>query len=99
MDVLNEALNRAGQIATPEIFNTDQGSQFTSLDFGALKDGALQSQWTAGPLDEHLSSSASGGRSLPGLTPDAPSRPNGSVGEWRLLLRPVSSAGQTPAEA
>jgi putative transposase len=36
LEALNEALARHGR---PEIFNTDQGSQFTSLDFtGVLKD-------------------------------------------------------------
>ena len=36
VDALNEALARYGR---PEIFNTDQGSQFTSCDFtGTLKD-------------------------------------------------------------
>ena len=36
LEALNEALARYGR---PEIFNTDQGSQFTSLDFtGTLKD-------------------------------------------------------------
>jgi len=36
VEALNEALSRYGK---PDIFNTDQGSQFTSLDFtGALKD-------------------------------------------------------------
>ncbi len=36
VEALNEALARHGR---PEIFNTDQGSQFTSCDFtGALKD-------------------------------------------------------------
>ncbi len=36
VEVLREALTRYGR---PEIFNTDQGSQFTSLDFtGVLKD-------------------------------------------------------------
>jgi len=35
VDALNEALDKYG---TPEIFNTDQGSQFTSLSFtGTLK--------------------------------------------------------------
>lgn len=33
LDAVNEAINRYG---TPEIFNTDQGSQFTSTDFVAL---------------------------------------------------------------
>ncbi len=33
LDALNEALARYGE---PEIFNTDQGSQFTSLDFTAV---------------------------------------------------------------
>ena len=36
VEALNEALSKYG---TPEIFNTDQGSQFTSFDFtGVLKD-------------------------------------------------------------
>jgi putative transposase len=39
IDALNEALAEHGR---PEIFNTDQGSQFTSLDFtGVLKDAAI----------------------------------------------------------
>jgi len=40
VDALEEALQR---YATPEIFNTDQGSQFTSLAFtGALKDAGIR---------------------------------------------------------
>ena len=36
VEALHEAMARYGK---PEIFNTDQGSQFTSLDFtGVLKD-------------------------------------------------------------
>jgi putative transposase len=39
VDALEEALDRYGR---PEIFNTDQGSQFTSLDFtGVLKDAGV----------------------------------------------------------
>ena len=39
LEALNEALDRHGK---PEIFNTDQGSQFTSLTFtGALKDAGV----------------------------------------------------------
>ncbi len=39
LEALNEALARHGR---PEIFNTDQDSQFTSLDFiGALKDAGV----------------------------------------------------------
>ncbi len=39
LEALNEALDRYGK---PEIFNTDQGSQFTSLAFtGALKDAGV----------------------------------------------------------
>ncbi len=39
VEALNEALGRYGR---PDIFNTDQGSQFTSLDFtGALKDAGV----------------------------------------------------------
>ncbi len=39
LEALNEALARHGR---PEIFNTDQGSQFTSLDFtGVLKDAGV----------------------------------------------------------
>ena len=40
MDALNEALTRYG---VPEIFNTDQGSQFTSREFTrALKDAGAR---------------------------------------------------------
>ena len=39
LEALNEALGRHGK---PEIFNTDQGSQFTSLAFtGVLKDAGV----------------------------------------------------------
>ena len=39
VEALNDALARYGR---PEIFNTDQGSQFTSLDFtGVLKDAGV----------------------------------------------------------
>ncbi len=39
IEALNDALTKYGR---PEIFNTDQGSQFTSLDFtGALKDAGV----------------------------------------------------------
>jgi putative transposase len=39
VEALNDALAR---YATPEIFNTDQGSQFTSLDFtGVLRDAGV----------------------------------------------------------
>ncbi len=37
VEALNEALSQYGK---PEIFNTDQGSQFTSLDFTAVLKGA-----------------------------------------------------------
>ncbi|MEO7369131.1 MAG: IS3 family transposase, partial [Gemmatimonadaceae bacterium] len=40
LDAVQEAIARSG---TPEIFNTDQGCQFTSLEFtGLLKDQGLQ---------------------------------------------------------
>ena len=40
VDALDEALARYGR---PEIFNTDQGSQFTSCNFtGALKDAGIR---------------------------------------------------------
>ncbi len=47
MDALNEALTR---YKVPEIFNTDQGSQFTSREFTqALKEvGTLISPWMGG---------------------------------------------------
>ena len=39
VEALNDALARYGR---PEIFNTDQGSQFTSLDFtGVLRDAGV----------------------------------------------------------
>ena len=37
VEALTEALDRHGR---PEIFNTDQGSQFTSLDFTGVLEGA-----------------------------------------------------------
>jgi putative transposase len=41
-----EALDRALGIATPEIFNTDQGVQFTSTDFtNRLKAAAIRISW------------------------------------------------------
>lgn len=41
-----EALDRALQIATPEIFNTDQGVQFTSAEFtNRLKAAAVRISW------------------------------------------------------
>lgn len=40
MEALDEAIEKYG---APEIFNTDQGSQFTSLDFtGVLKDHRIK---------------------------------------------------------
>ena len=39
VDALNAAMAKYGK---PQIFNTDQGSQFTSFDFtGALKDAEI----------------------------------------------------------
>ena len=48
-EALEEALARYGK---PEIFNTDQGSQFTSLEFTERLQGptASPSAWTAGLL-------------------------------------------------
>jgi putative transposase len=41
-----EALDQALGIATPEIFNTDQGVQFTSTEFTSrLKDAAIRISW------------------------------------------------------
>jgi putative transposase len=41
-----DALDRALRIATPEIFNTDQGVQFTSIEFtNRLKDAAIRISW------------------------------------------------------
>lgn len=41
-----DALDRALRVATPEIFNTDQGVQFTSTEFTAwLKDAAIRISW------------------------------------------------------
>ncbi len=43
IEALQEALGRYGK---PEIFNTDQGSQFTSEDFtGVLKEKVFGSVW------------------------------------------------------
>jgi putative transposase len=41
-----EALDRALKVATPEIFNTDQGVQFTSTEFvNRLKAAAIRISW------------------------------------------------------
>jgi len=41
-----EALDRALSVATPEIFNTDQGVQFTSAEFtNRLKAAAIRISW------------------------------------------------------
>ena len=41
-----EALDRALQVARPEIFNTDQGGQFTSKDFtGCLQQADIRISW------------------------------------------------------
>lgn len=62
LEALEEALAKYGR---PEIFNTDQGSQFTSLEFTALlKDNGSPSAWTAkGAGATMCSSSGSGSRS------------------------------------
>jgi putative transposase len=62
IEALDEALTRHGQ---PDIFNTDQGCQFTSSDFiDVLRPPRSPSAWTAGaPGGTTSSSSASGGRS------------------------------------
>ena len=45
-EALEEAIRNYGK---PDIFNTDQGSQFTSLDFtDILTDNNIKSAWTAG---------------------------------------------------
>ncbi len=57
LEALNEALARYGK---PEIFNTDQGSQFTSLAFtGALERRGSRSPWT-GVAGAWTTSSSSG---------------------------------------
>jgi putative transposase len=57
VEALEEALSRYGP---PEIFNTDQGSQFTSDDFtGTLKDHGIMITWTA-RADAWTTSSSSG---------------------------------------
>ena len=53
VDALNEALSKYGK---PEIFNTDQGSQFTSFDFaGVLKGAEIDLHGWTGPVHgQHL---------------------------------------------
>jgi len=62
IEAVEEALARYGK---PDIFNTDQGSQFTSIDFTAvLKRLRLPSRWMARAHGATTSSwSGSGGRS------------------------------------
>jgi putative transposase len=103
---LNEALVRYG---TPEIFNTDQGSQFTSADFtGALKDaGVVISMDGRGRFMDNIfierlwRSLKYEAVYLHELTDGF--RAERVIGEWIDFYnaeRPHSSfAGQTPAEA
>ena len=58
--ILAEALGDA--LARPEIFNTDQGSQFTSLDHRVLKNASIRISMTVGAAAWTTSSSS--GRSL-----------------------------------
>jgi transposase InsO family protein len=44
VEALKEALFKYG---TPEIFNTDQGCQFTSEAFTSVRPGTSRSAWTA----------------------------------------------------
>ena len=56
---LEEAIARYG---TPEIFNTDQGSQFTSAEFtGVLKAHGIGSAWMAKAAGGTTSSSSACG--------------------------------------
>jgi len=106
VEALNDALARYGR---PEIFNTDQGSQFTSLDFtGALKDAGVRismdgrGRWMDNVFIERL------WRSLKYEAVYLHELTDGFVaerviGEWIGFYnteRPHSAlAGQTPAEA
>ena len=106
VEALAEALARYGR---PEIFNTDQGSQFTSLDFtGALKDAGVRismdgrGRWMDNVFIERL------WRSLKYEAVYLHELTDGFVaqrviGEWIDFYnteRPHSAlAGQTPAEA
>ena len=59
VEALEEALARHGR---PEIFNTDQGSQFTSVDFtDVLTSKGSPSAWTAGARGATTSSSSGSG--------------------------------------
>lgn len=58
IEAVEEALARYGR---PDIFNTDQGSQFTSVDLMAvLKKAESSSQWMAKLLRDGTMCSASG---------------------------------------
>ena len=84
VEALAEALERYGP---PEIFNTDQGSQFTSLAFtDGLKDAGSTSRWTARAAGWITSSSSGCGarsnmsRSIWRSTPRAPTPAPASAG-------------------
>jgi putative transposase len=93
LEALNEALARHGR---PEIFNTDQGSQFTSFNFtGALKDAgvAISMDGRGRCMDNMVY--------LHDLTDGF--KAEQVIGDWITFYnteRPHSAlAGQTPAEA
>jgi len=98
VDALNEALARYGK---PEIFNTDQGSQFTSFDFT----GTLKSKEVTISMDGR-------GRCMDNIFIERPwhlheltdgFKAERVIGEWIDFYnteRPHSSLdGKTPAEA
>ena len=85
VEALEEALSRYGR---PEIFNTDQGSQFTSDDFtGTLKDARRHDQhgWQ-GPLHgQHLRRAAVAQPQIRGGLPQRLCRvAEAKAGGWRL---------------
>ncbi len=75
IEAVEDALARYGK---PEIFNTDQGSQFTSIDFTAVlkKKARSPSRWMARARGATTSSSSgSGGRSNTKRSISTPTRP------------------------
>ena len=106
LEAVEEALARHGR---PEIFNTDQGSQFTSADFtGLLLDTPSRSAWTARDRGGTTSSSSGSGarsntkRSISGPT-TASAEARASIGRYLDFYnrkRPHSSLdARTPDHA
>ena len=93
VEALNEALARYG---TPTIFNTDQGSQFTSSDFTERRHQDIDGR--PRPLQgQHLHRASVALAQVRGLSARARRRLQGRTGDWRWTAAAV--AGTTSSSS